>query len=182
MDSRRLVSLESFKAAHFPREDDEDSYDGSASEAEEDDEWLFAEDRKRKVKGKEPAKGSRKKKKHVVEDEPEDWISSAKIIKLCEILESIRTIDPTEKVIVFSQVPSAHIFTYVSLPAFSISSNLRSKRGTSNLDVYVNNTVRANVSMMEECQLAIVRKNSNVFDLIPRKRYVLSPFALALMD
>ncbi len=124
MDLRRLVSLESFKAAHSPQEEDADSYDGSASEAEEDDDWLFAEDRKRKGKGKDPAKESRKKKKHVVEEEPEDWISSAKIIKLCDILESIRTIDPTEKVIVFSQVSSAHIFTNVSLPAFSISSNL----------------------------------------------------------
>jgi hypothetical protein len=107
MDSRRLVSLESFKAAHSPKEDDVDSYDGSASEAEEDDEWLFAEDRKRKGKGKEPAKASRKKKKSVIEEEPEDWISSAKITKLCDILESIRTNDPTEKVIVFSQVSTS---------------------------------------------------------------------------
>lgn len=82
-----------------------DSYDGSASEAEEDDEWLFAEDRKRKVKGKEPAKNSRKKVKPVVEEEDEDWISSAKIAKLCDILENIRANDPAEKVIVFSQVP-----------------------------------------------------------------------------
>ena len=47
-----------------------DSDDGSASEAEEDDEWLFAEDRKRKGKGKEPAKASRKKKKSVIEEDP----------------------------------------------------------------------------------------------------------------
>ena len=105
MDSRRLVSLESFKAAHYPKDDDDmDSYDGSASEAEEDDEWLFSDDRKRKGKGKESAKSSRKKVKSVVEEEVDDWVSSAKISKLCDILESIRANDPTEKVIVFSQV------------------------------------------------------------------------------
>ena len=107
MDARRLVSLESFKAAHCREveEEDADSYDGSASEAEEDDEWLFAEDRKRKGKGKEPAtKKPRKKAKPVEDEDMEDWESSAKIDKLCEILESIRANNPTDKVIVFSQV------------------------------------------------------------------------------
>lgn len=100
-----MVSLESFKAAHEPKDEDMDSYDGSASEAEEDDEWLFAEDRKRKGKGKERAKkASRKKIKPVVEEEVDDWVSSAKIAKLCDILENVRANDPTEKVIVFSQV------------------------------------------------------------------------------
>jgi len=108
MDSTRLVSLESFRAAHCreDQEDDADSYEGSASEAEEDDEWLFAEDRKRKGKGKEPAtKKSRKKPKPVEDEDMEDWESSAKIDKLCEILEAVRANDPNEKVIVFSQVP-----------------------------------------------------------------------------
>jgi hypothetical protein len=103
MDAKRLVSLESFKAAHCPKEDEVDSYDGSITEEEDDGEWLFAEDRKRKGKGKGPAKTSRKKIKPVVED-VEDWASSAKIEKLCEILENIRNNDPSEKVIVFSQV------------------------------------------------------------------------------
>lgn len=106
MDQGRLVSLESFKAAHSPEQDDHsdmDSYDGSASEAEEESEWLFADDRKRKGKGKENLKKSRKKAKPVVEPE-DDWISSAKVDKLCEILEGVRARDPSEKVIVFSQV------------------------------------------------------------------------------
>jgi hypothetical protein len=119
MDLRRLVSLESFKAAYSPQDDDVDSYDGETSEAEEDDEWLFAEDRKRKGKNKDLAKTSRKKKKAVIE-EPEDWISSAKITKLCDILESIRTNDPTEKVIIFSQVSCAHVVSNISLLASSI--------------------------------------------------------------
>jgi hypothetical protein len=102
MDMRRMVSLEAFKAAHNPAEDDVDSFDGSASEAEEDDEWLFADERKRK--GKQPAK-ARKKKKQVIEEEVEDWVTSAKVDKLCEILESVRATDASDKVIVFSQVP-----------------------------------------------------------------------------
>ena len=107
VDQRRLVSLESFKAAHSAEKEDNsdmDSYDGSASEAEEEDEWLFADDRKRKGKGKQPAKQSRKKAKPEVEPEEEDWISSAKVDKLCEILEDMRAKDPLDKVIVFSQV------------------------------------------------------------------------------
>lgn len=115
MDSRRIVSLETFKLAHDPPEeveDEVDSYDGSASEAEEDDDFLFAEDRKRKGKGKEPAKNSsRKKIRPVVEEEINDWVSSAKIAKLCDILENIRANDPTEKVIIFSQVPKFTLLT-----------------------------------------------------------------------
>lgn len=106
VDQGRLVSLESFKAAHSPEKEDNsdmDSYDSSASEAEEEDEWLFADDRKRKGKGKQPAKQSRKKAKPEAELE-EDPISSAKVDKLCEILEDLRNRDPLEKVIVFSQV------------------------------------------------------------------------------
>lgn len=124
MDSRRLISLETFKAAHCRPEDDADSYDGSASEAEEDDEWLFAEDRKRKGKGREPAKSSRKKQKALIEEEPEDWVSSAKVTKLCDILESIRANNPTEKVIVFSQVSISGGIANISLPASSILSTL----------------------------------------------------------
>jgi hypothetical protein len=99
MDLTRMVSLDSFKAAHC-QSDDVDSYDGSASEAEEDDEWLFADERKRK--GKRPQKA--RKKKPVFEDDDGDWVTSAKVDKLCEILESVRAADPSEKVIVFSQV------------------------------------------------------------------------------
>lgn len=80
-----------------------DSYDGSASEAEEDDDWLFQDDRKRKGKGKEAATKSRKKPRHAPEED-EDWVTSAKVDKLCEILEGVRAKDPSEKIIVFSQV------------------------------------------------------------------------------
>jgi hypothetical protein len=110
MDQRRLVSLEMFKTAHCKpvEEDDVDSYDGSASEAEEDDDWLFADERKRKSKGKEPAKKSRKKHRPA-EEEDEDWITSSKVDKLCEILEGVRAKDPSDKVIVFSQVSQPKI-------------------------------------------------------------------------
>ena len=97
-----MVSLDSFRTAHCASEDDEDSYDGSASEAEEDDEWLFADERKRK--GKQPAKSRKKHKKPLMEEEEEDWVTSAKVEKLCEILEGVRAKDPSDKVIVFSQV------------------------------------------------------------------------------
>jgi hypothetical protein len=139
VDARRLVSLESFKAAHCREveEDDADSYDGSASEAEEDDEWLFAEDRKRKGKGKEPAKKKPRKKVKPVEDEDmEDWESSAKIDKLCEILEAVRANDPTDKVIVFSQVLPTVNSIDPSSPDSSISFNQLSKLGISVLEGY----------------------------------------------
>jgi hypothetical protein len=107
MDSKRLVSLESFKAAHCSQEDDgQASCDCSGSEIEEDDasEWLFSEDRKRKGREKEVTKRKPKKitTKRVVDDE--DWTTSAKIEKLSEILREIRSNDAKEKVIVFSQV------------------------------------------------------------------------------
>ena len=137
MDVRRLVSLESFKAAHGreEQEDDVDSYDGSASEAEEDDEWLFSDARKRKGKGKQPeTKKSRKKAKPVEDEDMDDWESSAKVDKLCEILEAIRANDPNEKVIVFSQVFLPIILIDYSSLDFWISSNLFSRPGTSILD------------------------------------------------
>jgi hypothetical protein len=121
MDQRRLVSLESFRAAHCREKEndsDMDSYDGSASEAEEDNDWLFAEDRKRKGKGKEPAKKSHKRTKPLVEPE-EDWISSAKVDKLCEILEAVRARDPSDKVIVFSQVH--HLLPHGLMEVYRIS-------------------------------------------------------------
>ena len=118
MDSKRLVSLESFKAAYCPEEDVVDSSDESASEAEEDGEWLFAEDRKRKARVKEPRKVSRKKIKPQVEENVDDLASSAKIKKLCEILEKIRTNDPTEKVIVFSQVSRASLLLIKKFTGF----------------------------------------------------------------
>ena len=140
MDARRLVSLEAFKSAHCRQgegEEDADSYYGSASEAEEDDEWLFAEDRKRKGTGKEAVtKKPRKKFKPIEDKEIEDWESSAKIDKLCEILESIRANDPAEKVIVFSQVLPITNSIDTSLPDSSISSNLLSLPEISISDVY----------------------------------------------
>jgi len=136
MDSKRMISLEAFKIAHCPEEnDDKDSYDGSASESEEDDEWLFSDNRKRKGKGKEPAK-SRKKARSVPREE--DWATSAKIEKLCEILEGVREKDPSEKVIVFSQVSQLNCCcTDISLLVFLISSNLLYSPETSNADGYM---------------------------------------------
>ena len=165
MDARRLVSLESFKAAHCREveEDDVDSYDGSASEAEEDDEWLFAEDRKRKGKGKEPAKKKPRKKVKPVEDEDmEDWESSAKIDKLCEILEAVRANDPTDKVIVFSQVLATVNSIDPSSPDSSISFNPLSKPGISVLEGYVFSLHCVDSSTMEVWELVNVWKNSRI--------------------
>jgi hypothetical protein len=164
MDSRRLVSLESFKAAHCKDSDDDvDSYDGSASEAEEDHDWLFADDRKRKGKGKEPAtKKSRKKHKPVEDEDMEDWESSAKIDKLCEILEDIRANDPTEKVIVFSQVHISSYTSNCSLLDSLISSNPLFKQGISDLDAYISLIERVDISMMEAWQLVIAWKNLRI--------------------
>lgn len=113
MDAKRLVSLETFKTAHCSTtdEDEVDSYDGSASEAEEDDDFLFQDDRKRKGKRKEPATKSRKRPRPASEED-EDWVTSAKVDKLCEILEGVRAKDPSEKVIVFSQV--SHFLTLLT--------------------------------------------------------------------
>jgi hypothetical protein len=122
MDQKRMVSLDSFRAAHCQdkgSDSDMDSYDGSASEAEEETDWLFGDDRKRKGKGKETAKKPRKRTKPLVDPEDEDWISSAKVDKLCEILEAVRARDPSEKVIVFSQV--YHLFTHELTEVYWIS-------------------------------------------------------------
>ena len=96
------MSLEAFRAAHCPPEEEKDASDETVSELEEDDEWLFAEERKRRAKNKERVKKPCKKHKRM--EEIPDRVSSAKVDKLCQILETIRTNDPTEKVIVFSQV------------------------------------------------------------------------------
>lgn len=106
MDSKLLVSLESFKAAHFPPEDDDkmDISDKSESEVEGDNEWLLVEGRKRKRQDKDPAKIVRKKGTLYIEGDSRALAKSGKIEKLCEILEDIRAKDPSEKVIVFSQV------------------------------------------------------------------------------
>jgi len=103
MDPNHVVSLEAFNIAQGDASGEE--------EAEEDDEddgdWLYSGDRKRKHKGKEPAKKYQRKPKKDKEEEMEDgvdFVSAAKIEKLCEILEQIRVNDPSEKVIVFSQV------------------------------------------------------------------------------
>jgi SNF2 family DNA or RNA helicase len=99
MDAKRTVSLEAFKSAHSGETAEADEEE---SEAEED--WSLDDDRKRKGKGKEPEhKVKSYKKSKVVMDEEEEWTSSAKIDKLCEILDDVRRKDPTEKVIVFSQ-------------------------------------------------------------------------------
>ena len=99
MNAKRTVSLEAFKAAHCDV-DMEDETGGS--EAEED--WSLEDDRKRKGKGKEPAHKVKSYKRSKAKfEEDEEWTSSAKIDKLCEILDGIRAKDPSEKVIVFSQ-------------------------------------------------------------------------------
>ena len=81
----------------------EGSDDGNSEKA--DDEWSLSSGRKRGgaelVRGKKPK--VRREFEHISGD---DWVSAAKINKLCEILEQIRANDPTEKVIVFSQVSS----------------------------------------------------------------------------
>lgn len=93
-----MVSLEVFKTVHCPEKNDNE--DGNTSETEEDDGRVFMDNRKRKGNVKEPAI-CRKKAKIAGKN---DWTTSAKIEKLCEILESVRAEDPGEKVIVFSQV------------------------------------------------------------------------------
>jgi hypothetical protein len=84
-----------------------DSYDRDTSEAEEEDQSLSAEARKRKANDKDLVRRPQKKAKLTVgqyEDTEKNRLSSAKINKLCEILDTIRRNDPTEKSIVFSQV------------------------------------------------------------------------------
>ena len=95
MGSQSTVSLEAFRAAHG-KDVVLESHDGGIEDA--GDERHLDGDRKRKrgEKGR-----PRKRAKRL---ETDDWISSAKIEKLCEILELIRANDPFEKVIVFSQV------------------------------------------------------------------------------
>jgi len=97
MDAKRIVSLEAFKTAHCSEV--AEAPEDSESEAEED--WSLDEDRKRK--GKEPAHTMKAAKRQRPMEEEPDWVSSAKIDKLCEILDSVRENDPREKVIVFSQ-------------------------------------------------------------------------------
>jgi hypothetical protein len=79
------------------------------AEASDDDDDTDDEDLElpanRKRKGKEPTKPRQAKLQRKFEHISEEgWESAAKINKLCEILDQIRTNDPTEKVIVFSQV------------------------------------------------------------------------------
>ena len=96
-----MVSLEAFKAVHCSEEKENgDGLDGNTSETEEDDGCVFMDNRKRKRNVKEQ-EIYRKKAKIAGRN---DWTTSAKIEKLCEILESARAKDPGEKVIVFSQV------------------------------------------------------------------------------
>lgn len=108
MDPVRMVSLEAFREAH-PTEKEEQSKEAAANESysdvdsDDDEDWLFADDRKRKANHKESKDKAAKKHKPHKADLITDWITSAKIDKLCEILENIRRGDPTEKAIVFSQ-------------------------------------------------------------------------------
>jgi hypothetical protein len=105
MDSKRLVSLESFNATHYPPGEKREIRfsDGNANDADDDDEWVLIEGRKRKRKDNELEENYGKARSDV-EEMMGAWISSVKIEKLCEILEAIRINDPSEKVIVFSQV------------------------------------------------------------------------------
>jgi len=99
MNAKRTVSLEAFKTAHCDVDMEDET---GESEAEED--WSLEDDRKRKGKGKESAHKVKSYKRSKAKfEEDEEWTSSAKIDKLCEILDGIRAKDPSEKVIVFSQ-------------------------------------------------------------------------------
>ena len=109
MDPARVVSFEAFREAHPTEEEkqsreaaDDDESD-SDIDSDDDGDWLFADARKRKVNHKESKNKIAKKRKPHKADLITDWITSAKIDKLCEILENIRREDPSEKVIVFSQ-------------------------------------------------------------------------------
>jgi SNF2 family DNA or RNA helicase len=103
MDPKQIVTLEAFREAYPPESEASKSAEISDSDVDSDDdgEWLFADDRKRKAK--DPKDKVVKKRKPHKADLITDWITSAKIDKLCEILEAVRRDDPTEKVIVFSQ-------------------------------------------------------------------------------
>lgn len=96
------MSLEAFRAVHG-KETEPESHDGgignSGNGRHPDG------DRKRKIGDEGRA---RKRAKRLEMDE---WISSAKIEKLCEILELTRANDPLEKVIVFSQVSGLESLT-----------------------------------------------------------------------
>jgi hypothetical protein len=89
------VSLKAFKLAHGEVTQAE-SHHGGIGDAEDGLHLEGARKRKGGDEGKPRKRGKRL--------EMDDWTSSAKIDKLCEILESIRSKDPFEKVIVFSQV------------------------------------------------------------------------------
>jgi len=108
MDPTRMVSLEAFREAH-PTEEEKQSKEAAANESYSDvdssdeGDWLFTDDRKRKANQKGSKDKAAKKRKSHKADLITDWITSAKIDKLCEILENIRREDPAEKAIVFSQ-------------------------------------------------------------------------------
>ena len=86
----------------------------------EDESWTIPVNRKRKGKEKESDRIPRCRKK-VVPENDEKWVTAAKIDKLCEILDQIRTNNPLEKVIVFSQVRGRRFLLIYSLLDFSIS-------------------------------------------------------------
>ena len=98
----RTVSLESFKAAHCCDDKVDARNARNRGERDEHYEWQLNDDGKRTSKEE-----WRPRKRGARGVEREDWTSSAKIDKLCEIIESIREKDPSEKVIVFSQVSHA---------------------------------------------------------------------------
>src|SRR5579871_3603287 len=154
MDAKRTVSLEAFKTAHCDEgmEDTEEE-----SEAEED--WSLDDERKRKGKGKEPAhKVKSSKKAKPVDEEELDWVSSAKIEKLCEILDRIRANDPSEKVIVFSQFTA---FLDIISPA------LRERNYTFGRVFLFEG--RINCSMTEACLHVNVKRSSRVLKRIPSR-------------
>jgi SNF2 family DNA or RNA helicase len=103
MDPKQIVTLEAFREAYPSESEASKSAEATDSDIDSDDDgdWLFADDRKRKAK--EPKDKIVKKRRPHKADLITDWITSAKIDKLCEILEAVRQNDPTEKVIVFSQ-------------------------------------------------------------------------------
>jgi|SRR5271156_1044503 len=125
MEPNRVVSLEVFNSVHGDAAGEEEA--SGETEEDDDEDWLYSGDRKRKHKGKEPAKKAQRKSKKEEKEELEagvDFVSAAKIEKLCEILEQIRVNDPSEKVIVFSQVHWYYCHTHHSSLVSLIFSNI----------------------------------------------------------
>lgn len=108
LDPAKVLSLEAFRVVH-PTEEETgsdkgaDDESGSDFDSDDDGDWLFAADRKRKATITKSKDKAAKKRKPNGPHSITNRITSAKIDKLCEILEMIHREDPAEKVVVFSQ-------------------------------------------------------------------------------